>query len=184
MWSHILGLSSVARNAIRSRAVSLVCLRDDTKMRTGLVGEWTLIAEKQNKQKECSSFLFLSVNMKPLDGLWITKTTTICFIISAKQSRTNGLQISEYVAYFFVSMSLWKSKVNLFLKFHTALCIQLKSLSLIPFSPGSLAPSCMGQHCYPKIAKCRVAAMLEWCKLSHWRGFKEGCSQWPLASFD
>ena len=42
--SHCFGLSSPARKAIRSRAVSLVCLLDDTNTRTGLVGEWVLIA--------------------------------------------------------------------------------------------------------------------------------------------
>ena len=44
MWSHCFGLSSPARNAIRSRAVNLVCLLEDTNTRTGLAGEWVLIA--------------------------------------------------------------------------------------------------------------------------------------------
>lgn len=42
--SHCLGLSSVARYAIRSKAVSRVCRRDDTKIKTGLAGEWLRMA--------------------------------------------------------------------------------------------------------------------------------------------
>ena len=47
MWSHCFGLSSPARKAMRSRAVNLVCLRDDTNTSTGFVGEWVLIAAVQ-----------------------------------------------------------------------------------------------------------------------------------------
>ena len=47
MCSHCLGLSSEARNAIRSKAVNLVWRRDDTKTKTGLSGEWVLTAVNQ-----------------------------------------------------------------------------------------------------------------------------------------
>ena len=47
MCSHCLGLSSEARNAMRSKAVNLVWRRDDTKTKTGLSGEWVLTAVKQ-----------------------------------------------------------------------------------------------------------------------------------------
>lgn len=43
--NHCLGSSSPAKKAIRSKAVSLVCRRDDTKINTGFSGECVLIAE-------------------------------------------------------------------------------------------------------------------------------------------
>ena len=49
MWNHCFGSSSAARYAIKSRAVSRVCRRDETKMRVGLVGECVLMAVKWSR---------------------------------------------------------------------------------------------------------------------------------------
>lgn len=49
MCSHCLGLSSAAKNAIRSRAVRRVCLLDDTNTSTGFSGEWVFMAATKKK---------------------------------------------------------------------------------------------------------------------------------------
>lgn len=41
---------------MRSRAVSRVCRRDDTKISTGLAGEWLRIAVKVNSEHTLTSF--------------------------------------------------------------------------------------------------------------------------------
>ena len=46
MCSHCLGLDSLLSNVIKSKAVSLVCRREETKIRTGFEGECVLIPLK------------------------------------------------------------------------------------------------------------------------------------------
>lgn len=46
IFNHCFGSSSVARKAINSKAVSRVWRLEETKIKTGLAGEWLLIAVK------------------------------------------------------------------------------------------------------------------------------------------
>lgn len=50
---------------MRSRAVSRVCRRDDTKMSTGLAGEWLRIAVEMSSKQICFTCASPSLSTSP-----------------------------------------------------------------------------------------------------------------------
>lgn len=78
MCSHCLGLSSAAKKAIKSRAVSRVCRRDDTKTSTGLSGEWVLMAVGRKKLGlQCKA----SIIQDSITGKEFKKKVIFCMLL-------------------------------------------------------------------------------------------------------